>query len=102
MVAQIFLEPFGEDAVAAYNVGLRLEQLLLLPAIGVTSAVLPFVSQNMGAGRTDRVREGFWLSVIVGSAIVRRIEANLGNPAQMHAEVGALARQLKDATKKVQ
>ena len=70
VLAQIFLEPFGEDAVAAYNVGLRLEQLLLLPAIGVTSAVLPFVSQNMGAGRTDRVREGFWLSVIVGSAIM--------------------------------
>ena len=70
LLAQLYLEPFGEDAVAAYNVGLRLEQLLLLPAIGVTSAVLPFVSQNMGARRPDRVREGFWLSVGIGAAIM--------------------------------
>ena len=33
VLAQIFLEPFGEDAVAAYNVGLRLEQLLLLARV---------------------------------------------------------------------
>jgi len=70
IVAQRYLQPFGEDAVAAYNVGLRLEQLLLLPAIGVSAAVLPFVSQNMGAHRPDRVRHGFWLSVGIGSSIM--------------------------------
>lgn len=69
-LVQLWLQPAGETAVAAYNVGLRLEQLLLLPAIGVTAALLPFVSQNMGAGRPERVREAFWLGLSGGVALL--------------------------------
>jgi putative MATE family efflux protein len=69
-VVQLWLQPFGEDAVAAYNVGLRLEQLLLLPAIGVSAALLPFVSQNMGAGRPGRVRTAFGWSLGIGAGVM--------------------------------
>lgn len=76
-VAQIWLREGGDAAVAAYNVGLRLEQLLLLPAIGITAALLPFTSQNMGAGKPERVRDGFWSStgyaialLVAGTAFV--------------------------------
>ncbi|MEM6930795.1 MAG: MATE family efflux transporter [Myxococcota bacterium] len=70
LVAQSLLMRFGETAVAAYGVGFRLEQLLLLPALGVTSALLPIVSQNMGARKLDRVREAFWGSIRTGLTLM--------------------------------
>lgn len=69
-VAQLWLRDDGDAAVAAYNVGLRLEQLLLLPAIGMTGALLPFTSQNMGAGLTGRVRAGFWWSTLLALGVL--------------------------------
>jgi len=55
-VIQFFLKGFGGEAVAAYGVALRIEQLLLLPAFGLTGALLPIASQNFGARDFDRVR----------------------------------------------
>lgn len=69
-VAQLWLRDDGDAAVAAYNVGLRLEQLLLLPAIGITAALLPFTSQNMGASKPDRVRAGFWWSTLLALGLL--------------------------------
>jgi Na+-driven multidrug efflux pump len=43
--------------VAAYGIALRIEQLILLPAFGLTGALLPIAAQNYGAGNFDRVRE---------------------------------------------
>ena len=56
-VIQFFLKGFGGEAVAAYGIALRIEQLLLLPAFGLTGALLPIVAQNYGAGNFDRIRE---------------------------------------------
>lgn len=56
-VIQFFLKGFGGEAVAAYFISLRVEQLLLLPAFGLTGALLPIVAQNFGAKKFDRVRE---------------------------------------------
>ena len=43
--------------MAAFGVGTRIEQIALLPAIGLSSAIISIVGQNNGAGKTDRVRE---------------------------------------------
>lgn len=64
-VIQTFLQPFGAAAVAGYGVAFRVEQLLLLPALGVTSALLPLVGQNFGAGAHDRVRQSMTLGLVV-------------------------------------
>lgn len=45
---------FGTHAIAAFGVGMRLESLAILPIIGLASAVIPFVGQNLGAGKTER------------------------------------------------
>ncbi len=58
-VVQVYLKGFGPDAIAAYGIGLRIEQLLLLPGFGLTLALLPIAAQNIGAGNFDRVREAF-------------------------------------------
>lgn len=57
---------FGSEHVAGYAVGLRLEQLLLLPALGMNSAVMAIAGQNFGAGKFDRVRETYYSSLKIG------------------------------------
>jgi putative MATE family efflux protein len=54
---QFFLKGFGPAALAAYGIGLRIEQLILLPGFGLTGALLPIAAQNYGAKNYDRVRE---------------------------------------------
>jgi len=60
---------FGSEHVAGYTVGLRLEQVLLLPALGLNSAVMAIAGQNMGAGHSDRVAETFQKSLLIGFAM---------------------------------
>jgi len=59
-IMQFYLKDFGQNAVAAYGVALRIEQLLLLPGFGLTGALLPIVAQNYGARNFDRVRQALF------------------------------------------
>ena len=58
-----FVGKFGAEAIAAYGVAVRLEQLVLLPALGLSMAMLPLAAQNDGAGRFDRAMEARVLSL---------------------------------------
>ena len=49
-----FVGHFGPEAVAAYGVGIRFEQTVLLPAMGLSIATLPLTAQNDGAGCYER------------------------------------------------
>lgn len=48
---------FGQTAVAGFGVGIRTEAMALLPFMALGAAIGPFVGQNAGAERMDRVRE---------------------------------------------
>ena len=60
---------FGSEHVAGYSVGLRLEQVLLLPALGLNIAVMAIAGQNLGAGHMDRVRLIYTTGLKVGLAM---------------------------------
>ncbi|MFT4652457.1 MAG: putative MATE family efflux protein [Kangiellaceae bacterium] len=60
---------FGSHHVAGYTVGLRLEQVLLLPALGLNSAVMAIAGQNMGAGNSLRVAQTYQKSLLIGLAM---------------------------------
>ena len=60
---------FGSEHVAGYAVGLRIEQVLLLPALGLNAAVMAIVGQNHGAGFKDRVMQTYMTSLGVGLAM---------------------------------
>jgi len=47
---------FGTDALAAFGVGFRLDSLAILPGLGVSTAVVSIVGQNIGAGKIHRAR----------------------------------------------
>lgn len=55
-VITYFLSRFGQNVVAAYGAATRIEQMVLLPTIGLNVAVLTLAAQNGGAGRFGRVR----------------------------------------------
>lgn len=53
---------FGADVIAAYGIGLRVENFSILPAMSIGMAVSTMVAQSIGAGKLERVRS------ITGSA----------------------------------
>jgi putative MATE family efflux protein len=57
---------FGSEHVAGYTVGLRLEQVLLLPALGLNSAVMAIAGQNMGVGHYERVAQTYRKGLLLG------------------------------------
>ena len=68
-VVQFALKEFGEHAIAAYGVALRIEQILLLPVLGMTGALLPIAGQNFGAREFDRVRKAVFFCWKIGFAM---------------------------------
>ncbi len=69
MVVQTNINVFGDVAMSGCGAYARLEGFALLPASSFSMALSAFVSQNVGAGKYDRVKKGTrfgaWLSVIV-------------------------------------
>jgi putative MATE family efflux protein len=57
------LATYGPQAVAAYGVVSRMEAFIMIVVLGMSMSVPPFVSQNYGAHRYDRVEQGLKLSL---------------------------------------
>lgn len=64
------IRQFGPEAQAGVGVGVRIMQMIFLPAMAVAFAAAPIAGQNFGARRYDRVRETFRAAAVVGSIIM--------------------------------
>ncbi len=64
-----FIGRFGSEHVAGYAVGLRLEQVLLLPALGLFNAVMAIIGQNYGAENHHRILETYKKGLLIGLGI---------------------------------
>lgn len=53
---------FGNNAVAAFGVGARMEPIATLIVLAMSSSLPPVISQNYGGGRLDRVEEAYRLA----------------------------------------
>ncbi len=66
-----FVSQYGPAAVAGYGAALRVEQIVLIPGIGINIAVLTLIGQNNGAKLFSRVRAviryGLIYSVVIGT-----------------------------------
>lgn len=49
---------YGKEAVAAFGIGSRLDMFSLMVIHALASVLIPFVGQNLGAGKMNRVQEG--------------------------------------------
>ncbi|MEN6364483.1 MAG: MATE family efflux transporter [Rectinema sp.] len=59
----------GAATMAAYAAASRIDSLASMPAMNLSSALMSFTGQNMGAGKTERVKRGH-LSAIGLSAVI--------------------------------
>ena len=50
---------YGSEAVAAWGVGNRLESIASIVVLALSMSLPPFVSQNYGAGKFERVNEAY-------------------------------------------
>ncbi len=65
-----FVSWFGEEAVAAYNIATRIEQIAILPTIGLNMATLTLVGHNNGARYHDRVMASLNTAIRYGMYVI--------------------------------
>jgi putative MATE family efflux protein len=55
---QGIINGFGKAAMAAYGSAYKIDNFIMLPIINLGAALSTFVSQNLGADKMDRIRQG--------------------------------------------
>lgn len=68
LLTQSAVNQFGSSALAGYSAGTRLESLCIVPMIATGNAMSTFTAQNLGAGKPERVRQGYHAAygIIIG------------------------------------
>lgn len=67
LALQRVVNGFGDDVVTAFTISGRVEQLVQQPFSSLGTALATFTGQNIGAGRSDRVKKGFRSAMIMNA-----------------------------------
>ncbi len=59
LLVQSIVNVFGSAVMAGFAAGTRIESTCIVPMLALGSAMSTYTAQNMGAGRTDRVKKGY-------------------------------------------
>jgi putative MATE family efflux protein len=93
-VLNIFIVSFGEETLTAFTLGNRISSLIMMPAMGIGSALAPIVGQNIGANQINRAKESIKTSVIMstvflvfGGIIILYFSDNVLNLFTTNAEI---------------
>ena len=65
MIVQSVVNPFGTQALAGYSATMRVENVFSLIFVSIGNAVSPFVSQNLGAKKIRRIKEGYHAALLL-------------------------------------
>ena len=60
----------SELAVAGYGAATRIEQVVLLPILGINTAIITIIAQNYGANQFIRVKDTYFTSIKYGIVIM--------------------------------
>lgn len=69
VVVQSNVNAFGELAIAGFVTYNKLGSFAVLPAIGLSMSITTFVSQNLGAGKYDRINYGIRIGGIFAALV---------------------------------
>lgn len=66
---------WGDGAVAVQKIGSQIESISWMSAEGYAAALNSFVAQNYGAGKSERIKQGFHVSVgvMLGWGVLQRV-----------------------------
>jgi len=64
-VIQATINKFGSDAAAAYGAASNIDQIILHPAMSISSAVSTIAGQNLGAHKIDRAKETMKQGILI-------------------------------------
>ncbi len=65
MIVQSVINESGSNTVAAYSVGVKIEQLVTQPLVTLGLAMATFSAQNFGSGKLERVRQGVRSAILL-------------------------------------
>lgn len=65
LLVQSVVNGFGSAAMAGYSAGTRIESLSIVPMIAIGNAMSTFTAQNIGAGKLERVKEGYKMCYVL-------------------------------------
>lgn len=70
-VINVFVLQYGSaSTIAGFGAAVRIEQMALLPALGLNIAILTITGQNYGAKNTSRIEDVYKLSLKIGIGIM--------------------------------
>ncbi|WP_303852085.1 MATE family efflux transporter [Seleniivibrio woodruffii] len=70
LVLSALVAKFGVDALAGYQVGLRIEGLAFMPGVGFIFASMALVGQGLGAGKPDEAEKDAYAATVSASVIM--------------------------------
>lgn len=59
MLVQSVVNGFGSEVLAGFTASMRVESLVIVPFIAIGNALSSYTAQNLGAGKNERVAEGY-------------------------------------------
>ncbi len=65
MLVQSVVNSFGSEALAGFSAGSRIESICAVIFMSIGNAVSPFVSQNYGANKKERIPKGYRAALIL-------------------------------------
>ena len=69
MMLSRIVNEFGPATMAAYTAAARIDSFASMPAMNLSQALMTFTGQNMGAGKTERVKKGHRAAIIMNIVI---------------------------------
>lgn len=69
MALQSIVNSFGTDTMAAYTAAGKLDSFAAMPAMNFSAAISTFVGQNIGAGKPERVKKGYRVTLLMASIV---------------------------------
>ena len=62
LVLQGIILSYGDEISAAFSIGNKVSNMLLMPVLALGSVLAAFVGQNIGAGNSERARQAYLVS----------------------------------------
>lgn len=66
ILVQSSVNSFGANAMAGFGAYMKVDGFNVLPVTSLGMAATTFVGQNFGAGKTERVKKGMWMTLGIG------------------------------------